>query len=92
MSFLKSLLGDAEEVAGAAAPVVGGIFGGPVGAAAGAAIGKRLVTKGQQTKASGARAGSGRPSFTPSSAGDVAEARTQDKQRMSDQYGIDPRD
>lgn len=86
-----------EDVAPIAGTVIGGVFGGPAGAAAGAKLGKAVssgVAKAATHIPGGVDTGNkhGPASFTPSSAGSIPEARAQDKARMSDQYGIDPRD
>ena len=88
--FQKIVQGGAK-AAEVAAPIVGtvigGAVGGPAGAAAGAAAGKGLA-KGVQKIASNRHLGGSGGGFTPSSAGSITEARTQDKARMQDQYGL----
>lgn len=82
-SVLQKLIHTGEtvgkDIVEVGAPIAGAIVGGPAGAAAGAALSKKL--KGTQNKKL--------PTFTPSSAGSLGEARAQDKARMSDQYGIE---
>lgn len=84
--FQKIIQGGAK-VAEIAAPIVGGAIGGPAGAAAGraAAGGIKKIASNRHLGGSGQ---TGAPSFTPSSASSIGEARTQDKKRMQDQYGL----
>jgi hypothetical protein len=80
-SVFKKIIQGGAKIAEAAAPIVGGALGGPAGAMAGkAAAGgiERIAS----VKALGG------PGFKPSSAKSITEARTQDKSRMQDQYGL----
>lgn len=78
MAFLKSLLHGAETAAKIAAPIVAGAFGGPI-AAAGVSAAENKLSK--------------RKVASASSASSIGEARSQDKARMSQQYGLGgPRD
>lgn len=80
-SFFKKLVQTGAKIGEAAAPIVGGALGGPAGAMAGKAV------AGGIKKIASAKALGGQ-SFTPSSAGSIGEARTQDRKRMQDQYGL----
>jgi hypothetical protein len=92
-SVLQKIIQGGAKVAEAAAPIVGGIVGGPAGAAIGTAASKGIKKVASARALGGPSAGQGgAPSFTPSSASSIDEARAQDKQRMSDRYGVDPRD
>ena len=84
--FQKIIQGGAK-VAEIAAPIVGGAIGGPAGAAAGQMAAKG-IKKVASARALGGAGSGGHGSFTPSSAGSLGEARTQDKKRMQDQYGL----
>ena len=80
-SVFKKIVQGAAKVGEAAAPIVGGIVGGPAGAMAG-----RAAAQGIKGIASAkALGGSG---FKPSSAKSITEARSQDKERMQNQYGL----
>lgn len=92
MSFFKKLVQDVAKVGEVAAPIIGGIVGGPAGAAVGKMASRGIKAASTPKAVGGPGFNPHAPSFTPSSSGDVAEARSQDKKRMSDQYGIDPRD
>jgi len=88
-SFFQKLIQGGAKVAEAAAPIVGGIVGGPAGAAIGTAASKGIKKAASARALGGPPAGQGgSPSFTPSSAGSIPEARAQDKQRLKKQYGI----
>lgn len=78
MPFLKSFLNAAKTTSEIAAPIVAGAFGGPAAAAAT----QKVIGAVDQKKSP--QAGS----FTPSTAGDVAEARSGDRSRMKRQYGM----
>ena len=80
-SVFQKILQTGAKVAEVAAPIVGGALGGPAGAAAG-----QMASKGIKKVAS-ARALGGQ-GFTPSSATSITQARSQDKARMQDQYGL----
>jgi hypothetical protein len=79
MPFLKNFVKAAKNVSEVAAPIVAGALGGPVAAQAT----KQVIGKLDSSKHAAAPA-----SFTPSTAGDVSEARSGDRSRMKRQYGM----
>lgn len=77
MPFLKNFIGAAKTASEVAAPIVAGALGGPAAAAGVKAVINKLDPHVVQPT-----------SFTPSTSGDVQEARTQDRSRMKRQYGM----
>lgn len=85
MPFLKNLMNIGKQAGKAAVPIIAGGFatalGGPAAGAAVSTGTKKII--GALDKGPAAPG-----SFTPSSAGDVAEARSGDRSRMKRQYGM----
>ena len=80
-NLFKKIAQVGAKVAETAAPIIGGALGGPAGAMVGKAA-SQGIKMAAQTKTLGG------PGFKPSSAKSITEARTQDKARMQDQYGL----
>ena len=80
-SVFEKIIQGGAKAAETAAPIVGGILGGPVGAAAGTALagGIKKIASVHALGGSGAK---------PSSASSLGQAKSQDRTRMNQQYGM----
>jgi hypothetical protein len=87
-SVLQKIIQTGAKVVEGAAPIVGGIVAGPAGAAAGKTLATGVKKIASNTHLGGSGSTTGHNSFTPSSAASLGEARSQDKARMQQQYGM----
>ena len=86
--FQKIIQGGAK-VAEEAAPIVGAALGGPAGYAAGKKVAQGVSDIASNRHLGGSGQKQGKPGFVvPSSASSIDEARSQDKTRMQNQYGL----